>query len=280
VAASDAGGGIWDAVTGAAIAKLPHTGQVQFVQFTPDSSRAVVLGQNQQLAVYDAATGALQFSHLFPDKDPISSLVLTPDGRGIVNINRGRDTVEVRDMVSGELRVGPFHHSGLITATALSPDGTHCVVATSEGTAFLWDLGTSRPAAPPLQHGQALHQAAFSLDGRRLVTVADDGSSRAWDVRTGLPISPMLIHAEPITWVGLAPDGSRLAVRGKNGSGIVWDLTPDLRPVDDLLHLTRLLSSQALDGRSGCLEAADQASLREAWGRLGRSAPLGAMHLP
>ncbi len=247
---------------------LAHLGPVQRVTFSPDGSRVGILGSKDQLEVYDAATGALQSSQSLPGKEPLSGLALTPDGRGVAVVSRLSQNVEVRDVVSGALRAGPFRHAGLVTATALSPDGTRLAVSTADGSAFLWVLETGRLAVPPLQHGPSLRQLAFSGDGRRLATMGEDHTVRAWDAQTGQPLTPMLSHTEAIAWVSLAADGSRLAVRGKKGTGAVWDLSPDTRPVDDLVRLTRLLSGQALDGRSGGFEPLESASLRDTWPRL------------
>jgi WD40 repeat protein len=274
LAASDSGGRIWDAVTGMAVTPvLVHTGTVQRVSFTPDGSRAVILGPKDQLEVYDALTGVLQSSHALPGKQPLGGPTLTPDGRAVVVVKRTGQSVEIRDAVSGSLQSGPFRHAGLVTATAISPEGSRLAVATADGTAFLWAVATARLMAPPLQHGQPIRHIAFSGDGRRLVTAAEDHTARAWDVQTGLPVTPLLAYAEPIALASLAPDAHRLVVRGQNGAGAVWDLSPDVRPVDDLLRLTRVLSGQTLDARSGGFEPMEPVSLREAWPLLRTSFP-------
>ncbi len=168
----------------------------------------------------------------------------------------------LRDVDTGILRAGPFRHSGLVTATALCPDGKRLAVASADGSAVLWDVATGRQAAA-LPHGQPLRQVAFSGDGRRLVTVAENHTVRVWDVVTGQPVSPLLTHAEPIVQASLAADGRRLAVRGKTGA--VWDLSPDARPVDELVLLPRLLSGQILDAHSGGFEPLDAVNLKEIW---------------
>jgi WD40 repeat protein len=101
-----------------------------------------------------------------------------------------------------------------------------------------------------------------------LATVAQDQTARVWDVATGQSVSPMLLLREAPVVASLASDGSRLIVRYRNGAGSVWDLTPDLRPVDDLVRLTQLLSGQAVDGPSGGLESVGMKSLRETWPKL------------
>jgi WD40 repeat protein/tRNA A-37 threonylcarbamoyl transferase component Bud32 len=260
---------VWDAGTGKPLTPSLHHGRpVHRAAFSADGRRLLTTSQDGVMRVWDLASREL-VQPLPPDGVPTA---VSSNSRLIAAVDRD-GTVWVREPVSGTVCAGPFRHMGAVTGTAISPGGTRLAVATADGTAFLWDLATSRPAGPPLQHGQPLRQTAFSGDGRRLVTVAEDHTLRVWDVATGFPVTPLLTHDEPITSASLAEDGRRLVVRGKSGAGAAWNLSPDPRPVDDLLHLTRVLSGQALDGRSGGFEPLETASLRDAWPRLRASYP-------
>ena len=266
LAASEAGCRIWDAVTGEAVTPvLAHIGSVQRMAFTPDGSRAVLQDAKDQIEVFDAATGAVQSRRAPPGKEPPGGPSLTPDGRAVVVVTRAGQDVEIRDAVTETRRGEPFRHAGLVTGTAVSPDGTLLAVATADGSAFLWDIATARPAAPTLQHGPPLRQVAFSGDGRRLVTVAEDHTARVWDVRTGLPVTPLLLHSDAISRATLSADGTRLTAAGETGAGAVWDLSPDNRPVEDLLQLTRAMTGQVLDGQSGGFEPLESSRLRDTW---------------
>jgi WD40 repeat protein len=269
LAAWEAGTRVWDLATGEAIKTFqPRSGPVQHALFTPDGSRVALLGPRDQLEVYDLASGTLQASRPLPGRPTGAVPALTPDGRAAAVLLPFLQNVEVRDLVTGEVRAGPFRHVSQVTGAAFSPDGRRLAVATADGVAFIWDVATGRPAAPPLQHGQSLRLVTFSRDGRSLATVAEDRTVRAWDVATGQPLSPLLPHAEPVAQAQLAPDGSRITVRGRSGAGSVWDLTPDARPVDDLVRLTQLLSGQVLDGTSGGFEPIQPSNLRVSWPRL------------
>jgi WD40 repeat protein len=272
-AASEAGARVFDSDTGTAITPiLAHTGPVRELAFTPDSSRLAILGDRDLLKVYDAASGVLLSSAVLPGKGPPGGLVLTPNGRGVAVLLKGKQGIEWRDF-AGALQAGPFRHAGLISSAAISPDGSRIAVATAEG-AFLWDPLTRRAAAP-LQYGAPLRQVTFSGDGRLLVTLAEDHSTRVWDVRTGQPVTPLLRYDKPVVWIGLAADGRRLAVRCTSGHGYVyaWDLTPDPRPADDLVCLTQLLAGHAVDRQSGGFEPIEATRLRDTWPRLRAMCP-------
>jgi WD40 repeat protein len=266
LAAAKTGARVWDAATGQAITPLmPHAGAAQRLLFTPDGSRAAILGPGAVLQVHDLSTGEAPFGRGVRVEVPRYGLALTPDGRRLVAGTRTVQNIELRDAVSGRRWAGPFHHAGQVTGAAVSPDGKRLAAATADGSAFLWDVATGRPAAPPLPHGPPLRQVAFSGDGRRLVTLADDDTARVWDVATGQPLTPLLPHGQPVEAVSLSFDGRRLAVRAPGGAGWAWDVSPDARPAEDLIRLTQLLSGQALDGQSGGLVSLPAGGLRDAW---------------
>jgi WD40 repeat protein/tRNA A-37 threonylcarbamoyl transferase component Bud32 len=175
LAASEGDGRVWDVGTGEAVTPvLAHSGPVKRLLYAAGGKRFAIQGGNDRLETYDAATGSLLYSHALPVKDTPGGPALTPDGNAVAVVSRSGMDVEIRDVVSGERRAGPFRHAALVAATAVSPDGTRLAVATADGTVFLWDVATGRPAAPVMQHGAPLRQVAFSGDGRFLASVAED----------------------------------------------------------------------------------------------------------
>ncbi len=273
VAASEAGAQVFDCNTGMPLTpNLAHSGPVRELMFTPDSSRVVIRGNTDVFEVYDAASGVVQLSAALPGRGPQGGLVLTPDGRSVAVLLKGKQGVEWRDSAKA-LRLGPFRCSGVISSAAISADGSRIAAATSDG-AFLWD-SSARPATVPLQHGVPLRQVAFSGDGRLLVTLTEDHSARVWDVRTGQPVTPLLSYDKPVVWIGLGADGRRLTVRCKNGHDCVysWDLTPDPRPVHDLMRLTQLLAGESVDSRIGGFEPIELPRIRDVWPRLRAAYP-------
>jgi WD40 repeat protein len=65
---------------------------------------------------------------------------------------------------------------------AFSPDGRRVVTGSSDGTARVWDLSGSSPAAAVLEgHHDMIWSVAFSTDGQRVVTGSADNTARVWD---------------------------------------------------------------------------------------------------
>lgn len=136
----------------------------------------------------------------------------TPDGRSLVMrsqpLNGGPQESTV---VTAALTGHPHHYTLRGTphepqASAISPDGRHYAVATSDGSVLLWELdGTSSTPTTlaktgpgnPLKRIARLH---FSADGHRLLRLLDfngastgpggrQGALAAWEVVTHRPLS-------------------------------------------------------------------------------------------
>ncbi len=265
---SDSDAQLFDCTTGKSVMpSFTHAGPVHAITFTPDSSRVAILADKNLLQVFHADTGLLQSSVALPGKGPTAEPLLALDGRSVGVIGKAKHNLLWRDF-AGKLRLGPFVHTGAISSSAISSDGSRIAVATAEG-AFLWDA-QAQPAAAPLQQGAPIRQVTFSGNGMLLATLAEDNSVRVWDVQSGQPVTPLQTYAKPVVWVGLAADGSRLAVECTDGKSYLYteDLAPDMRPADDLVRLTQLLGGHAIDSRSGGFEPIDPSLLRATWPRL------------
>ena len=79
-------------------------------------------------------------------------------------------------------------HTGGVVAVAWSPDGTHLLTGSTDGTARIWDATTAEPLHHLTAHTSAVWAVAWSPDGTHLLTGSDDGTARIWDATSGLPV--------------------------------------------------------------------------------------------
>ena len=74
-------------------------------------------------------------------------------------------------------------HQGRVFSALFSPDGTHVVTASADGTARVWDLRGERPSFVALEGPRGrVFSASFSPDGMRVVTASEDNTARVWPV--------------------------------------------------------------------------------------------------
>jgi WD40 repeat protein/tRNA A-37 threonylcarbamoyl transferase component Bud32 len=113
------------------------------------------------------------------------------------------------------------HESG-VRAADLSADGRTVATASGEG-AWLWDVGSSRPAGQPIPHPGKVRAVALSPDGRLLLTGGDDHIARLWETATGRPVGAPLAHGDAVEHVAFSPDGKLALTGAKDGTARLWD---------------------------------------------------------
>ena len=141
-------------------------------------------------------------------------------------------------------------HSKYVTTVTWSPDGTHILTGSGDGTARIWDTTTGDNTLT-LTLNSVINAIAWSPDGRHILT-GGDGTAHIWDATTGdntLTLTHTLIPAHWVTAVAWSPDGRHILTGSSEGTAHIWDATTG----DDTLTLTHTNSVTAVawspDGR-------------------------------
>ena len=117
-------------------------------------------------------------------------------------------------------------HREVVVSASFSPDGTHVVTASGDGTARVWDLRGARPSFVPLEgHQGKVVSASFSPDGTHVVTASYDHTARVWDLRGARPSFVALEgHQSIVNSASFSPDGTHVVTASEDTTARVWDL--------------------------------------------------------
>ena len=114
-------------------------------------------------------------------------------------------------------------HSGEVRAVAWSPDATHILTGSQDGTARIWDATTGENTLT-LTHDGWVIAVAWSPDGHHILTGSQDGTARIWDATTGAN-TLTLTHDGWVSAVAWSPDATHILTGSQDGTIRIWDAT-------------------------------------------------------
>ncbi len=215
---------VWDVWTGKVLLELKgRSSQVIHVAYSPNGQYLATGEGKGVLAVWDAHSGALQFSVLADEY--ACSLAYSPDGTRIVTSGNGR-SLKIWDASTWIMRA-EFKNVGSVWDVAFSPDGTRIAFASGQGFAKVLDAETGRELILLEGHTAAVECVAFSPDGSRIVTGSHDTTAKVWDAQTGRHLLELKGHRmgedSGVGAASFSPDGTRIVTASGDRTAKVWD---------------------------------------------------------
>jgi tetratricopeptide (TPR) repeat protein len=129
---------LWDVSTGELIHRLVgHTDQVKSVCFSPDGQTLVSGGQDNQVFLWNLATG--QGEVLIVDETWITSVVISPTG-SLIAAAGWSTKIYIWSFQDQFLRTTISNHTHVIHSLDFSPDGTKLVSGSKDKTVKIWDV--------------------------------------------------------------------------------------------------------------------------------------------
>ncbi len=215
---------VWDAATGASLAKATHRGRIEWSKFQwgPQGRWFAVYSKDErQVLIWDI--DPLKIVRRIPAR--ARSLAVSPDGRWIATGLLGR--VTVHDATDGSVEGEWFLDDGYSSGLAFTPDGETllCPVGTSLHRISL-DSGEVRP----IEFGRRMMLGGIdvSADGSRVAVTASHGTVVVARLADGA-IEHVLSGSGSARDCSISPDGTRVAAAGGDGLRL-WSLGPRSAP--------------------------------------------------
>jgi WD40 repeat protein len=113
-------------------------------------------------------------------------------------------------------------HAAPVTDVVFSPDGSHFVTVSEDGTAFLWEVVGEEPVAEVAWHTGQINDVAWSPDGTQILLLSDDGLATVRDTASGERLFALEGHTDDVLDGAWSPDGVRIVTAGADGTARVW----------------------------------------------------------
>ena len=250
---------IWDAETGAQIAKLQgHKAEITSAAFSPDGSHIATASYDQTARIWNIETGQQAFV-LSGQKDQISSVKFSLDGKRVLTSAKDgsariwdASTGKQIAIIEGETPSSSmfFSNDGSIVASIfqhdnfgqlnsrsndqISPnlDNMFRIPSTFNYTVRFWDALTGQQTTSFKVTGaeDVPDSLVFSPDGSKIVmlyTVSEwiqekKGTAIIWQVATGKQIARLDGHTKGINSVAFSPSGDLVVTTSDDNSARIW----------------------------------------------------------
>jgi WD40 repeat protein len=236
-----------------------HSARVNAVTWSPpDSKYLASADQNGMLQIWQAANGR----STFPSTDQATMVVDWSHNGKYFAIGSG-ETIQVREIESGNVVAIFTRHVDTVLTLSWSPDDTLIASGSVDGALYVWSVDTgevhmSSKRAYPLQtvrwshdgkvasgyqdgsiavvdatskktvfssRGKLAVQAAiWSYDSKQLATLDTNGNVSLWDVVPGNSRSRLTYTGYPSQSIAWSPDNTRIVSGGNNGTIQIWDV--------------------------------------------------------
>jgi WD40 repeat protein len=199
-----------------------HASNVFSVAVTPDGQRAVSASEDNNLTVWDLATGRA-LRTLQGHSTPVQGVAVTPDGKRAVSASWDK-ALKVWDLETSRALCTLEGHSASVLGVAVLPDGKLAVSASGDNTLKVWDLATGRVLRTLEGHSDSVEDVAVTPDGRRAVSASMDHTLKVWDLATGRVLRTLEGHSDSVEDVAVTPDGKWAVSASVDCTLRVWDL--------------------------------------------------------
>jgi WD40 repeat protein len=145
-----------------------------------------------------------------PAVNPRHLAVVSPDNKFFATTStlNGHAAILVKDVATGERLHTLLGHGGPVVSLAFSSDSKRIVSGSTDATARVWDLATSKfpEVARFSEHTEAVTAVAFNSDSQQVLSGSSDKSVKLWGVADAVVVMDFPGHTGPIVAVAMLPN--------------------------------------------------------------------------
>jgi WD40 repeat protein len=199
------------------IIRLPHSGHVTGIQFSPDGARLITASTDAKIRIFDVPDFGRRVE--LDAGTPVRLLTMSPDGNWIAVAADGHKILSW-DMRTKDMRtnlpVPDFIGRAPGSAIAFDPDSHWIAAGMSDGSFRILKQDTRENLFGDRKIERGMYQILFSPDRRWLAVAGEDHTARIYDVATGVE-SGRILHASDVKSVAFTADSAFLVSGSADG---------------------------------------------------------------
>lgn len=191
-----------------------HVKNVRTVSFSPNFNRALTIGEDKTIRIWDIGSGRCLKNIRTFNFSPVAG-AFSPDGKiAATSYGDAFKTVDVWDMDQGRLL---RRHQGMAAfLLAFSPDSAYLAAVGCDGHIRVMDSQLERVVWDFHEAPTGITAAAFSDNGESLVVGTLDGSVAMIDLKARKPAYLVAAHEGPVLCLDVSSDGAYILSGGRD----------------------------------------------------------------
>jgi WD40 repeat protein len=232
---------VWAAATGAHVATMKdHIAGIKDIECSPDEERAVSIGQNGVVHIWQLSTGVTlrKFGESYHDAFLVrfstkGTRVLTLHS-GPVNTDNG---IRMWDAETAKLLWEADQGDQQIYSSGISKDGHYILTTSWDKTVTVVDTTTGHTTTLKGLTGP-VYYATFSPDAKYVAGIGQDRTARVWNAASGETIAELRGSNVKLHSAEFSPDGKFIVTTSDDSVARIYPMK-QFAPYDELLNMAR-----------------------------------------
>ncbi|KAG0313902.1 hypothetical protein BGZ97_009781 [Linnemannia gamsii] len=194
-------------------------GRVWTSSFSADGRFLAVTTRNLEVTIFETT----RWESVFCGPSGLG-LAFAPTGYELALGVKGSESVQVLNILTGQVRFVLRGHQHVVVRITYSPDGSQLATGCIDATVRIWSTADGDTLHVLSGHAGPVWGVAYSPTGLQLVSGGEDKTVRTWDVQTGKPLKVLEAHLGPVQSVAYSPDGYQIASGSDDKTVRLWDV--------------------------------------------------------